>query len=33
MADAKLNVDVDVDGAWKLKKLIQDLKRLSRQAK
>lgn len=33
MASAELNVDVDVDGAWKLKKLIQDLKKASRQAK
>ena len=32
MASAELNVDVDVDGAWKLKKLIQDLKKASRQA-
>ena len=32
MADAKLNVDVDVDGAWKLKKLIHDLKKVARQA-
>lgn len=33
MASAELNVDIDVDGAWKLKKLIQDLKKASRQAK
>jgi len=33
MASAELNVDVDVDGAWKLKKLIHDLKKASKQAK
>ena len=31
-AEAKLSVDIDVDGAWKLKKLGHDLKKLSRQA-